>query len=147
MRIIDRVVKAAALTNRPIVDRVSLTWDERQKSRQKLRTAEGKEIALALPTGTRLNAGDLLPIEAGWIEVCLAPEDVMLIKPRTLEETAFVAYQIGNRHLALEIIEDGLKTLYEPVLASYLRQHGIPVEQTQLPFTPVSAMFGHGHSY
>jgi urease accessory protein len=147
MRIIDRVVKAAALTNRPIVDRVSLTWDERQKSRQKLRTAEGKEIALALPTGTRLNAGDLLPIEAGWIKVCLAPEDVLLIKPRTLQETAFVAYQIGNRHLALEIIEDGLKTLYEPVLASYLRQQGIPVEQIQLPFTPVTAMFGHGHSH
>jgi urease accessory protein len=146
MQIIDHVVRAATPDNRPIVDRVSLTWDERQKSRQKLRTAEGQEIALALPTGTRLNAGDLLPVEEGCIEVCLAPEDVLLIRPRTLQETAFVAYQVGNRHLALEIAEDGLKTLNVPVLASYLRQQGIPVEEAQLPFTPVSAVAGHGHT-
>jgi urease accessory protein len=145
MQIIDHVVKAAAPDNRPIVDRVSLTWDERQKSRQKLQTAAGREIALALPTGTRLNAGDLLPIEEGWIEVYLAPEDVLLIRPRNLQETAFIAYQVGNRHLALEITEHGLKTLYEPRLASYLRQQGIPVEQAQLAFTPIGAMSGHGH--
>src|SRR4051794_22111027 len=102
MQIIDHVVKAVSPDNRPIVDRVSLTWDERQKSRQQLRTAAGKEIALALPTGTRLNAGDLLSIEEGWIEVYLALEDVLLIRPRNLQETAFIAYQVGNRHLALE---------------------------------------------
>jgi urease accessory protein len=145
MQIIDHVVKAVSPDNRPIVDRVSLTWDERQKSRQQLRTAAGKEIALALPTGTRLSAGDLLPIEEGWIEVHLAHEDVLLIRPRTLQETAFVAYQVGNRHLALEITENGLKTLYEPTLASYLRQQGIPVEQAQLAFTPIGAMSGPGH--
>jgi urease accessory protein len=144
LQIIDHVVKAIARGSRPIVDRVSLTWDERQKSRQKLQTAEGREVALALPTGTRLNAGDLLPVEEGWIEVGLAPEEVLLIRPRTLQEAAFVAYQVGNRHLSLEITDDGLKTLYEPVLASYLCRQGIPVEQTHLPFTPVSAMSGHG---
>jgi urease accessory protein len=145
MQIIERVVKAVSPGTRPIVDRVSLTWDERQKSRQKLQTAAGREIALALPTGTRLNAGDLLPIEEGWVEVALAPEDVLLIRPRNLQETAFVAYQVGNRHLALEITEDGLKTLYEPTLASYLRQQGIPVEQARLSFTPIGAMSAHGH--
>ena len=145
MQIIERVVKAVSPGTRPIVDRVSLTWDERQKSRQKLRTAAGREIALALPTGTRLNAGDLLPIEEGWVEVHLAPENVLLIWPRNLQETAFVAYQVGNRHLALEISEDGLKTLYEPTLASYLRQQGIAVEQAQLSFTPISTVSGHGH--
>ena len=146
MQIIDHVVKAASPGDRPIVDRVFLTWEARQKSRQKLQTAAGKEVAIALPTGTRLGAGDLLPIEEGWIEVHLAPEDVLLIRPRTLQEIAFVAYQVGNRHLALEITDDGLKTLHEPVLASYLRQQGIPVERAQLSFTPISAMSGHSHA-
>jgi len=146
MQIIDHVVKAASPGDRPIVDCVFLTWDARQKSRQKLQTAAGKEVALALPTGTRLSAGDLLPIEEGWIEVHLAPEDVLLIRPRTLQETAFVAYQVGNRHLALEITDDGLKTLYEPPLASYLHQQGVPVERAQLFFTPISATSGHGHA-
>jgi urease accessory protein UreE len=53
MQIIDHVVKAASPGDRPIVDCVFLTWDVRQKSRQKLQTAAGKEVALALPTGTR----------------------------------------------------------------------------------------------
>jgi urease accessory protein len=145
MQIIDRVVKAVSPGTHPIVDRVCLTWDERQKSRQKLQTAAGREIALALPTGTRLNAGDLLPIEEGWVEVHLAPENVLLIWPRNLQETAFVAYQVGSRHLALEVSEGGLKTLYEPTLASYLCRQGIAVEQAQLPFTPTGAVSGHGH--
>jgi urease accessory protein UreE len=63
-----------------------------------------------------------------------------------LQETAFVADQIGNRHLPLEIGEQGLKTFYEPPLETYLRQQGIPVEGTQRPFTPVSATSGHWHT-
>jgi urease accessory protein len=146
MHIIDRTAKPAAQDARPIMDMVALTWEQRQKSRQKLLTAQGKEIGLALPTGTRLHAGDLLPTAEGWIEVQLAPEDVLLIRPRSLQETVFVAYQLGNRHVPLEIGDQGLKTLYEPVLEAYLVQQGVPVERTQLPFTPLSAISGHSHA-
>jgi urease accessory protein len=142
MLIIDRVAKPTTQDARPVIDRVALTWEQRQRSRQKLRTVQGREIALALPTGTQLQAGDLLAVLEGWITVELAPEDVLLIRPRSLQETAFVAYQIGNRHLPLEIAEQGLKTLYEPVLETYLGRQGMAVERTQLPFTPVSATLG-----
>jgi urease accessory protein len=146
MRIIDHIVSPKAKGASPIIDRIALTWEQRRKSRQKLLTAQGKEVAMALPTGTRLHAGDLLPTAEGCIEVQFAPEDVLLIQPRSLQETAFVAYQIGNRHLPLEIVDQGLKTLYEPVLETYLRQQSIPVERAQLPFTPVSATSGHQHA-
>ena len=146
MHIIDQIARPQAKGSRPIVDTVALTWEQRQKSRQKVLTAQGQEIALALPTGTRLHAGDLLPTAEGWIEVHLAPEDVLLIQPRSLQETAFVAYQIGNRHLPLEIGDGGLKTLHEPVLAAYLSQQGIPLARLQRPFTPVSSISGHRHS-
>jgi urease accessory protein len=146
MHIIDHVARGDAKGDQPVVDRVVLTWEQRHKGRQKLLTAQGREVALALPTGTRLHAGDLLPTADGWIEVELAPEDVLLIRPRGSQETAFVAYQIGNRHLPLEIGEQGLKTLYEPVLETYLSQQGIPVERAQRPFTPVSATSGHRHA-
>jgi urease accessory protein len=146
MHIIDHVARANAKGAHPIVDSVALTWEQRHRSRQKLSTAQGREVALALPTGTRLHAGDLLPIVEGWIEVELAPEEVLLIRPRSLQETAFVAYQIGNRHLPLEIGAQSLKTLYEPVLETYLGQQGIPVERERLPFTPVSAGSAHRHA-
>jgi urease accessory protein len=143
MHIIDRVAKPTTQDARPVIDRVALTWEQRQRSRQKLMTMQGREIALALPTGTQLRAGDLLAVLEGWIVVELAPEDILLIRPRSLQETAFVAYQMGNRHLPLEIAEQGLKTLYEPVLETYLGRQGIAVERTRLPFTPVSATSGH----
>ena len=146
MHIIDRIAKPIAQGDHPIVDRVVLTWEQRQRSRQKLLTAQGREVALALPTGTRLQAGDLLAAPEGWIAVDLALEDVLRILPRDQQETAFVAYQIGNRHLPLEIGAQGLKTLYEPVLETFLREHGIAVQRTQLSFTPVSATSGHRHS-
>jgi urease accessory protein len=143
MQLIDHVVKAEAQENLPVIDTVSLTWEERQKSRQKLRTAQGQEIALALPTGTRLHAGDLLPATGGWIEVRLAPEEVLLVRPQNLWEAAFAAYQIGNRHLPLDIADDGLKTLYQPVVEAYFNQQRIAAERAHLPFTPVSATSGH----
>ena len=146
MHIIDRIAKPVTQEPLAIIDSVALTWEQRQRRHQKLLTLQGREIALALPTGTRLQAGDLLSTTEGWIEVDLAPEDVLLIHPRSRQETAFVAYQIGNRHLPLEIGEQGLKTLYEPVLETHLEQQGLPVERTQLPFTPVSATSGHPHT-
>ena len=146
MDIIEQIARPGAKATRAIIDSVALTWEQRQKSRQKLMTAHGREIALALPTGTRLHAGDLLSTPDGWIEIQLAPEDLLQIRPRTPQEAAFVAYQIGNRHLPLAIGEHTLQTPHEPVVAAYLCQQGIPVERVQLPFTPVSATWTHQHA-
>jgi urease accessory protein len=146
MHIIEHIVSPQAQAATPIIDRIALTWEQRRKSRQKLLTVQGQELALALPTGTQLHAGDLLPTTEGCIEVQVAPEDVLLIRPRSLQEAAFVAYQIGNRHLPLEIGPQSLKTPYESVVETYLRQQHIPVERAQLPFTPVSATSGHRHA-
>ena len=145
MHIIDRIARPRDQETRAIIDKLALTWEQRQKSRQKLVTMQGREIALALPTGSRLQGGDLLPVPGGWIVVELALEDVLLVRPRSLQEIALVAYQIGNRHLPLEIGDHGLKTIYEPVLKTYLEQQGIAVERAQQPFTPVSATSGHRH--
>ncbi|MGH8060240.1 MAG: urease accessory protein UreE, partial [Candidatus Entotheonellia bacterium] len=71
---------------------------------------------------------------------------LLLIRPRSPQETAFVAYQIGNRHLPLAISEHTLQTPHEPVVAAYLSQQGIPVERVRLPFTPVSATWVHQHA-
>jgi len=145
MHIIDRITRPTDQETHAIIDRVALTWEQRHKCRQRLVTMQGCEIALALPTGSRLQDGDLLSVPGGWIAVVLALEDVLLVRPRSLQEIAFVAHQIGNRHLPLEIGEHWLKTLFEPVLETYLRQQGIAVERSQLPFTPVNATSGHRH--
>jgi urease accessory protein len=145
MHIIDRIIRPTAQETGAIIDRVALTWEQRQKSRQKLVTLQGCAIALALATGSQIRDGDLLPVPGGWIAVELALEDILFVRPRSPQELAFVAYQIGNRHLPLEIADQGLKTLYEPALESYFRQRGIAAERAQQSFTPMSATSGHRH--
>ena len=73
MQIITHIFKPTGQEARPTVDIAALTWEQRHKSRQKLLTLHGREVALALPTGTRLQAGDLLPTPEGLIRVECAP--------------------------------------------------------------------------
>lgn len=145
MHIIDHFLQPPYQGQGSIVDTIALTWEQRCKSRQRVVTQHGREVALALPTGTRLRSGDLLPTPEGLITVECAAEDVLYIRPRDPQEAAFVAYQIGNRHLPLDIDAQGLKTLYEALLETYLRQHAIPAERAFLPFSPVTSMSGHRH--
>jgi urease accessory protein UreE len=47
-------------------DRLHLTWEKRRWTRKRLITARGREIALALPTGSVLQPGEILAVEADW---------------------------------------------------------------------------------
>ena len=41
------------------IDLVALNWEDRQRSRQRITTLAGREIGLALPTGSILTPGDI----------------------------------------------------------------------------------------
>ncbi len=58
-------VDAAALAGKAR-DTLRLTWEERRWTRKKVVTTAGREIALALPTGTVLEPGDVLAVEEDW---------------------------------------------------------------------------------
>src|SRR6202022_4230131 len=47
-------------------DTLRLTWEERCWTRKRAITTEGREIALALPTGTVLEPGQILAVEGDW---------------------------------------------------------------------------------
>ena len=60
MIIVEEIVTTQKRLSPPERDLVKLDWEARQKCRQRLRTEAGREIGLALPTGTRLSPGDVL---------------------------------------------------------------------------------------
>ncbi len=47
-------------------DTLCLTWEERRWTRKRVVTTQGREVALALPTGSLLRPGDLVVVEADW---------------------------------------------------------------------------------
>ncbi len=83
---------------------LTLSFEQRQKSRQRVRLDSGEDAGLSLPHGTMLRAGDRLRAKDGRVvEVRALAEPVTTgysVDPHLL---ARAAYHLGNRHIALEI--------------------------------------------
>jgi urease accessory protein len=91
-------------------DTLSLTWEERRWTRKRARTTAGREVALALPTGSLLRPGEVLAREADWYLVVEGrPEPVLAVFPRDREEAIRIAFDVGNRHFSLAL--DGERIL------------------------------------
>jgi len=85
-------------------DSVVLTAEERRWGRRRVKTSRGRELVLALPTGSVLLPGDLLYRGAGWyVTIEAAAEPVLAVAPRSRDEALRVAFEVGNRHFALAI--------------------------------------------
>jgi urease accessory protein len=145
MILIEQKVEMSTALSGLSRDIVTMTWEERRKSRQKLTTRDGLELALALPTGSILENGDIIYLDNDrYVAVEAAEEDVLCIRPERLEDYVLAAYEIGNRHLPLSIAHSLLSTLYEPLLEAHFKKHGIECERRQIPFEPVVRR-GHAH--
>ena len=126
-------------------DVIRLTSEERRWSRKRVRTLHGREIALALPTGTILSAGDVLVVEPDWyLEIEAAREPVMAVFPRNHTEALRVAFEVGNRHFALAL--DDEKTLLvpdDPAMAQLLDRINVPWERRHAVFFPIGHAAPH----
>lgn len=121
-------------------DTVPLTWEGRRKCRQRLTTTGGREIALALPTGTILQPGDVLyRNEQCEIAVEGVPEKLLVLRPQTCDAFGIVCYQIGNLHRPIGFHEGAILVPYEPVLEKQLDRLGFDYTIEELIFTHAAA--------
>ena len=130
-------------------DAVHLDWEARQKCRQRLRTEAGREIGLALPTGTRLSPGDVLYRDAD-VEIVVegTPEKVFALRPEKREAFGLACYQIGNLHRPIGFDDGAILVPYEPVLGKQLTRLGFAYTVEERIFTGVvqhSQSHAHAH--
>lgn len=131
----DKLNKKAGST-----DILPLTWEGRQKCRQRLTTTDGREIGLALPTGTVLQPGDVLyRNEQFEIVVQGVPETMLVLRPQTCESFGIVCYQIGNLHRPIGFHEGAILIPYETVLENQLNRLGFDYSIEELVFTHAAA--------
>lgn len=117
------------------VTHLAMTSEERQKVRRKLTASDGLELALELPTGTTLQVGQVLFERENTVYVVsAAPEDVLLVRPRNLQEAAHVGHMIGNLHRDVDISEEGVAALWDAPLERKLEQAGLDFTRTSRPF-------------
>lgn len=125
-------------------DVLVLTAEERRWGRRRVRTRGGRELALALPTGSVLAPGEVLHVGEGWyVVVEAAVEAVIAVSPRSRDEALRVAFEVGNRHFTLALDGDRLLVLDDPAMEQLLARLGVPWCRDRAVFVPVGA--GHRH--
>lgn len=125
-------------------DVLSLTWEERRWTRRRVTTRAGREVALALPTGSVLRAGDVVLVEPEWyLAIEAAPEPVLAVSPRDAAEAVRVAFEVGNRHFALAL--DGAELLVpdDSAMTQMMDRLGVAWRRQQAVFEPVGAAHRH----
>jgi len=125
---------------------LSLTAEERTRSRFLFQCDDRREIYLNLPRGTTLRDGDYLESEQGEIlKIQAKPEPVLTVTTSALLNLLQAAYHLGNRHVSLEITDTYLRLSPDPVLQDLLEHRGLEIKRETAPFQPESGAYGHAH--
>jgi urease accessory protein UreE len=122
------------------------TWEERRWVRRKATSKNGRELCLALPTGTVLHPGHVLFVGPDWyLDVEAVPEPVYAIFPKDQLEALRTAFEVGNRHFSLAVDGERLLVPEDTAMEQLLRRIGVRFEKAVAVFTPVGA--GHRHDH
>jgi len=125
-------------------DAIVLTAEERRWCRRRVTTRGGRQIALALPTGTVMQAGDVLYVTRDWyVVVEAATEPVLAVTPSSREEALRVAFEVGNRHFALALDGERLLVPDDPAMEQLLSRLGVTWQRTQAVFAPFGVTHRH----
>ncbi len=148
LTLFDRLLEAGATPPERVLGTLSLPFEQRQRTRQRVRLGSGLEIGLDLPRGTVLRGGDLLGSAAGAVvAVAAALERVSVVTVDSPQALARAAYHLGNRHVPVEVRADGLRYLEDHVLDAMIRGLGLRVVHEAAPFEPETGAYAHGHAH
>ncbi len=126
-------------------DVLLMGWEQRRLPRQRAKTMHGREVAIALPTGSVLLDGEIVYVGTGFvISVEAEKEDVLAAVLKDPAEAAGLAYELGNRHLPLSVGEEVLAAPYDRLVEELFRKSGMPYERRKEKFEPRRVAHGHG---
>ena len=139
---------------------VTLAFDDRHRRRILMKDDAGGEFLLDLAEARVLNDGDGLELDGGQglVRVVAAPEAVLDVECRSPAETARLAWHIGNRHTAVQVLDDNrLRIRDDHILKDMLEGLGATVIRRQAPFQPEPGAYAksqtgshddnHGHDH
>lgn len=129
---------------------VTLPWEKRLKSRQKAELDNGEEVGLILPRGSILRGGDCLLADNGeGLLIIAASEELSHVSATDPLLMNRFCYHLGNRHVSLEISDEGISYIHDHVLDEMVVQLGGNVTKRVGPFEPEHGAYSgsHGHDH
>ena len=129
------------------IDLEPLNWEDRQRSWQRITTSAGREVGLALPTGSILTPGDILfQNETLQIMVAGQPEQVLVVSAVDQQEFGLICYQVGNLHQPISLQGDQILLPYHRSISLHLSRLGFNFVKDRRVFVPISLThYQHAH--
>jgi len=145
MRAIE-VLPATSWAKESAIDRVCLTFDERNRRRLRYVAQGGTEFVLDLPRATVMRDGDGLRLENGqMVEVEAAPESLVEVTAPDEQTLLRLAWHIGNRHLPAQLEASRILIRDDHVIVQMLEGLGATVRHLEASFNPESGAYAsHG---
>lgn len=131
-------------------DFIVLDAQDRHRRRVVFVGEHGATYLLDLPKPTQLHNGDGLLLEDGsMVRVAGKPEPLVEISAENPQELVRIAWHIGNRHTAVQLIGDKLRIHRDHVLEDMLRGIGASLTFLEAPFEPENGAYSHhyGHDH
>ena len=120
----------------------TLSHADRHRRRLKLATDGGEPFLLDLQRPTRIADGDGLQLDDGsYVLVRAAAEDCSLVRCADPTAMTRIAWHLGNRHLPVQIVADGLLIRADHVIADMARGLGAVVEPRRCAFDPEAGAY------
>ena len=132
-------------------DTITLDETARHRRRVKMVSDNGIEFLLDLPEARLLRHGEGIVLDDGRvIEVVAEPEELFEVHARDPHHLLQLAWQLGNRHLPTQILEDHVRIRQDHVIKDMLIRLGAEVVEITASFDPEGGAYGghhhHGHS-
>ena len=129
-----------------MVGTVTLIYADRCRRRIRLTDDSGKPFLLDLERPMRLADGDGLQLMGhGFIKVVAAVETLLEARAKDAKHLARLAWHVGNRHTAAEMVGDNaLRLVDDAVLRAMLKGLGAELTTVQAPFHPEGGAYAGG---
>ena len=126
------------------VEKVYLNSEDLLKRIQRVKTDHGKELGIRLEHKQELEDGDVLfKDEKNMIVIYTNKDDVISIRPRSIQEMGDIAHQLGNRHLPAQFEGEEMIVQYDYLVEQLLQSLDIPYKREERKVKKAFRHIGH----
>lgn len=148
---VTTVLAAGSYDAAGVADSVILNRAQRQAAHGTFTAVSGASIELDLRSPAMLRMGDALVLEDGrLVEVVAEAEPLLEVREADVGRLARLAWQLGDRHIPLQILPKRVRMSRDPTAEALLRRLGATPVAIEAPFEPEGGAYrvaAHPHRH